>query len=189
MLSKVVFLDRDGVINRDSPNYITSWQQFEFLPRSRRALARLKRAGFTTIVITNQSAVGRGIMTLATLNDLHARMCAAVRAAGGEIRDIFFCPHHPDQACTCRKPRPGLIWAARERHAIDLSRAVMVGDSPKDIAAARAAGVHLAVLVRTGNGAEAEKALSGRLDRPDHVAADLFAAVDWIIAHDPLCAP
>lgn len=189
MLSKVVFLDRDGVINRDSADYIKSWSQFEFLPRSRRALARLKGAGFVTIVITNQSAVGRGLISLATLGDLHARMCAAVHAAGGEIRDIFYCPHHPDQACTCRKPRPGLIWAARKRHAIDLARACMVGDSAKDIAAARAAGVRLAVLVRTGNGAEAEKALSGRLDRPDHVAADLHAAVDWIIAHDHHCAP
>lgn len=188
MLSKVVFLDRDGVINRDSPDYILNWSQFEFLPRSRRALARLRRAGFTTIIITNQSGVGRGMMTPAALDDLHARMCAAVSDAGGEIRDIFFCPHHPDHACSCRKPLPGLIREAGARYAIDLGRACLVGDSAKDIAAARAAGVRLAVLVRTGNGAHAEKALSGRPGRPDHVAADLYAAVDWIIAHDPLYA-
>jgi D-glycero-D-manno-heptose 1,7-bisphosphate phosphatase len=189
MLAKVVFVDRDGVINRDAPDYILSWAQFEFLPGSRRALARLKRAGFTTIVITNQSAVGRGMIRPAALDDLHARMCAAVREAGGEIRDIFYCPHHPEDDCTCRKPRPGLIWAAQKRHAIDLAGACMVGDSARDIAAARAAGVGLAVLVRTGNGAAAEKALSERQDRPQHVAADLAAAVDWIIAHDPLRAP
>jgi len=148
-------------------------------PRWRGQIASMEQRGRDTLVHWANGAV-----TTAPPDDN-----PHVRAAGGEIRDIFFCPHHPDQACTCRKPRPGLIWAARERHAIDLSRAVMVGDSPKDIAAARAAGVRLTVLVRTGNGAEAEKALSGRLDRPDHVAADLFAAVDWIIAHDPLCAP
>ena len=185
MPANVVFVDRDGVINRDAPDYILSWAQFEFLPGSLRALARLKSAGFTTIVVTNQSAVGRGMLAPATLEDLHARMCAAVRKAGGEIRDVFYCPHHPERNCACRKPRPGLILAARERHAIDLTRACLVGDSARDIAAARAAGVGLAVLVRTGNGAAAEKALSGRRGCPEHVAADLAAAVDWIIAHAP----
>jgi D-glycero-D-manno-heptose 1,7-bisphosphate phosphatase len=127
--------------------------------------------------------------TLATLSDLHARMCAAVSAAGGDIRDIFFCPHRPDQNCSCRKPRAGLILSARDRYDIDLSRACMVGDSAKDITAARNAGVRLTLLVRTGNGAETEKTLSGQAQRPNHVAADLCEAVDWIIAHDHLFAP
>lgn len=189
MLSRVVFLDRDGVINRDSPDYIKDWSEFEFLPGSRRAIARLTGSGFTTIIITNQSAVGRGMTTLATLADLHARMCAALSTGGGKIRDIYFCPHHPDQNCRCRKPRPGLILAARDRYDIDLAKACMVGDSAKDIAAARNAGVRLAILVRTGNGAETEKTLAGSRHRPDHVAADLCEAVDWIIAHDDIFAP
>ncbi|MGA9478920.1 MAG: HAD-IIIA family hydrolase, partial [Desulfobacterales bacterium] len=99
---KVVFLDRDGVINRDSPAYIKSWAEFDFLPGSLLALRRLTVAGFTLIILSNQSAVNRGMLSLETLLDMHRRLQADVAAAGGCITDIFFCPHRPEEGCACR---------------------------------------------------------------------------------------
>jgi D-glycero-D-manno-heptose 1,7-bisphosphate phosphatase len=181
---KVVFLDRDGVINRDSPDYIKSWSEFKFLPGSLRALEKLTRKGFGLIVITNQSAVNRGMMSLKDLDLIHARMRTTVAAGGGKISDVFFCPHTPDEGCRCRKPEPGLIHQACRRYAIDLKNAWMVGDSAKDIECARNAGCGRTILVRTGNGAEAQTILARKNISPDYVAEDLDAAADWIIAHD-----
>ena len=140
-LGKVIFLDRDGVINFDSPDYIKSWAEYRFLPRSLEALAALTVSGYDLIVITNQSIVGRGIVPLAVLEDTHRRMLQAVAAAGGRIIDILYCPHRPDEDCSCRKPRPGMILRARERHRIDLSLAVMIGDNVKDMECGRNAAV------------------------------------------------
>jgi D-glycero-D-manno-heptose 1,7-bisphosphate phosphatase len=176
-----VFLDRDGVINADSPAYIKSRAEFHPLPGSLAAIARLTRAGIRVIVITNQSAINRGMVPLAELEAIHHDLRAAVSAQGGCISDIFFCPHRPDEGCDCRKPKPGLILAARERHGIDLSSSVMVGDRAKDILAGQTAGCGRTVLVRTGNTESALQSLAEEGCRPDHVAADLAAAVDWIL--------
>jgi D-glycero-D-manno-heptose 1,7-bisphosphate phosphatase len=184
MLKKVVFLDRDGVINRDSPEHIKSWDEFEFLPGSLEAISLLTRGGFTIIVITNQSAIGRGMVAPETLSHTHRRMSEAVAAHGGNIRDIFFCPHHPDDGCDCRKPMPGLILKALDTHDIDLSDAVMVGDSAKDIECARNAGCGANVLVRTGNGPSAATALAEKGIRPDYQAADLLDAAHWILKRE-----
>jgi len=181
---KVVFLDRDGVINRDSPDYIKSWSEFKFLPGSLEALKKLTQKGFRIIVITNQSAVNRKMMSREGLELIHTRMQAAAAEGGGKISDIFFCPHTPDEGCSCRKPKPGLIHQARRRYAIDLKNTYLVGDSAKDIECARNAGCDRTILVRTGNGAEAESVLNQKNIAPDYVAADLNDAADWIIAHD-----
>ncbi len=178
---KTVFLDRDGVINADSPAYIKSWAEFHFIPGSLDAIARLTRAGRSVIVITNQSAINRGLVPPSELETMHRRMRQAVCDAGGRITDIFFCPHRPDENCGCRKPRPGMILAARDRYGIDLASAVLVGDSVKDILAGRAAGCRT-VLVQTGNGSTAIQRLKASGQTPDHVAADLGRAVDWILA-------
>jgi D-glycero-D-manno-heptose 1,7-bisphosphate phosphatase len=167
MLQRVVFLDRDGVINRDSPDYIKCVAEFEFLPGSLEALRCLAGCGFSSIVVTNQSGLHRGLFSPETLAEIHRHMCAAVQAHGGLIRDILVCPHLPGENCPCRKPRPGLLTAARRRHRIDLATAVMVGDSVKDIECARNAG-------------EAERALCARNLRPDFVADDLREAARWI---------
>ena len=180
MLQRVVFLDRDGVINRDSPDYIKCVAEFEFLPGSLEALRCLAECGFSPIVVTNQSGLHRGLFSPETLAEIHRHMCKAVQAHGGLIRDILVCPHLPGEDCPCRKPRPGLLTAARRRHRIDFSATVMVGDSVRDIECARNAGVQRAVLVRTGNGDEAERALSGRNLCPDFVADDLREAARWI---------
>jgi len=181
ILQKVAFLDRDGVINRDSADYIKHWSEFEFLPKSLEALKKLKQNGFTTIVITNQSVINRKMVSREGLRHIHTRMKACVQSSGGEITDIFFCPHTPEDRCHCRKPKPGLIDQAKKRYRIDLSTAVMVGDSAKDIECARNAGCRYALLVETGNGIQAEKILKEKAIHPDHVAPDLFNAVDWII--------
>jgi D-glycero-D-manno-heptose 1,7-bisphosphate phosphatase len=184
MLHKVVFLDRDGVINRDSPNYITCVEEFEFLPGSLEALCRLTARGFTCIVVTNQTAPARGLMTLAALEAIHCRLSAAVAAAGGRILDFFVCPHLPDAECSCRKPKPGLLNAARRKHGIEFSSAAMIGDSAKDIECALNAGVRTTVLVQTGNGKRAARELAARGIRPGFTAPDLRRAVDWIIKTD-----
>lgn len=178
---KTVFLDRDGVINQDSPDYIKRWSEFHFIPGSRQAIARLTRAGIPVIIITNQSAINRGMVPLAELESIHSKLRRAVSEAGGRISDIFFCPHRPDESCDCRKPKPGMIIAARERHVIDLSGAVMVGDSVKDIRAGKAAGCGCTILVQTGNGRAAIQSLQETNRTPDHVAADLDHAVQWLL--------
>jgi len=182
MLKKVVFLDRDGVINRDSPDYIKRWEEFEFLPRSIEALRLLSAGGFTVMIISNQSAINRGMTSRREVEKIHARMREAVRNGGGEIRAIFYCPHRPEDNCDCRKPKPGLIHQAEQRHQIDLSASVMVGDSARDIQCAKNAGCGFSVLVQTGNGRDAEKILAKENLFPDHISEDLYHAAKWILA-------
>ena len=181
MLENVVFLDRDGVINEDSPDYIKNWKEFHFLPGSLEALQKLHTNDFPAIVITNQSMIGRKISGPEDLKEIHRNMSDGVKRHGGILRDIFFCPHLPDGNCTCRKPKPGLILQAQEKYDIDLSTACMVGDSGKDIECALSAGLRHAILVRTGNGKRAELILKEKNIIPDYVAEDLMDAVEWIL--------
>ena len=116
-LKKVVFLDRDGVINYDSPEYIKSRSEFEFIPGSIEAIGELTLNGFTSIVISNQSALSRKLISPGELNDIHKMMKKTVASAGGRITEIFFCPHMPDDGCECRKPEPGLIFRAWSKRA------------------------------------------------------------------------
>lgn len=183
MRGRMVFTDRDGVINRNSPDYIKRPEEFEFLPGSREALRRLTESGFDIIVITNQSALGRGLMTPENLEEIHRRMIASIEAAGGRIKDILVCPHPPGDGCGCRKPEPGLALDARRKHQIDFSTAVMIGDSATDIECALSAGIRTTLLVRTGNGAAAAEELAAHGCQPDFIADDLGQAVDWVIAN------
>ena len=186
MLHKVVFLDRDGTINRDSADYIKSREEFEILPGSLEAIKNLTQNGFDNIVITNQSAVPRKLITLKELEAVHNMLIDAVARCGGEIKDIFYCPHMPDDGCDCRKPEPGLIYQAREKYAIDLSTAVMVGDSARDIECAHRAGCGKTVLVKSGLKDDVAEKLKFRQIRVDYVAWDLYEAADWIIHNHKL---
>lgn len=185
--TKVVFLDRDGVINRDSPDYIKGYHEFEFLPGSLTALHALHSAGYATIVVTNQSAVRRGLISTAKLQQLHQRMVRAVEQNGGRITDVFYCPHHPDDHCDCRKPKTGLIRQALTKYPINIGTATMIGDSVKDMEFALNAGCGRRVLVLTGNGSRAAAELRRRGFFVDALAKDLSEAVEWIIARDRIC--
>jgi D-glycero-D-manno-heptose 1,7-bisphosphate phosphatase len=171
-LEKVIFLDRDGVINYDSPDYIKSWEEYRFLPGSLEALAALTAAGHALILITNQSIIGRGMVPLQVLEDMHQRMRQAVAEAGGRIFDIFYCPHRPEEACDCRKPAPGMIVQAASQHHIDPAAAIMIGDNAKDIACGRNAGC----------GLKAEKELALKGIQPTAVADDLANAAEMILS-------
>ena len=186
ILKKVVFLDRDGTINYDSADYIKSRFEFKFIPGSIEAIRELTISGFSSIVITNQSALARKMISSEELDFLHNMMSETVDSGGGKITDIFFCPHMPSDGCDCRKPEPGLILRAQRQYNIDLSTTIMVGDSAKDIECARNAGCSKAVLVKTGKDQEAEKILKTRRVVPDHVAENLYAAARWIIADSGL---
>ena len=179
---RVVFLDRDGVINEDSPAYIKSWAEFVFLPRSLDALGRLNQAGFQAIIITNQSGIDRGYFTPETLSHMHTQMVKQIQAHGGSITDIFFCPHTPEAQCDCRKPRTGLIRQAVQKYGLVVEQTVMIGDSTKDIECARNAGCGRHILVKTGNGKTALEKLQSHGIHPDFVAHDFYDAVEWIIS-------
>lgn len=176
--ARLVVLDRDGVINRDSPDFVRSPADFEPLPGSLAAIARLTEGGFTIVVATNQSGIARGLFTPETLEAIHARMHAAVAAAGGRIAAVFVCPHGPDDGCGCRKPAPGLLHQAAERFGVPLAGVPVIGDSGRDLEAARAAGAR-PMLVLTGNG---ERTAGTAAATGVEVFADLAAAADRLLA-------
>jgi D-glycero-D-manno-heptose 1,7-bisphosphate phosphatase len=181
---KTVFIDRDGVINKDSPDYIKTRAEFHFLSGSLDAFRLLSEHGYTAIVITNQSVIGRQLTTPSELHLIFEMMKQDILKAGGFVTDIMFCPHTPSDHCRCRKPEPGMIFDARDKHNLDLATSVMIGDSAKDILCAENAGVGRTVLVKTGNGLKAHAELSAKGIVPDHVAEDLLDAVRWIISND-----
>ena len=148
---KLIILDRDGVINEDSDDYIKSTDEFIPLPDSLEAIARLNHAGYTVMVATNQSGIARGLFSIDTLNAIHSKLRRELSTYGGRVDGIFFCPHGPDDHCDCRKPAPGLLYEIAERTGRSLEGVPAVGDSLRDIQAAQAVGAS-PVLVKTGKG-------------------------------------
>ncbi|MFZ9298186.1 MAG: D-glycero-beta-D-manno-heptose 1,7-bisphosphate 7-phosphatase [Hylemonella sp.] len=132
---KLVILDRDGTINHDRDDYIKSAAEWLPLPGALEAIARLTHAGWHVVVASNQSGLGRGLFDVATLNAMHAKMHKLLAAVGGRVEAIFYCPHAPDQACECRKPRPGLFRQIGERYGVQLKGVPVVGDSARDLIA------------------------------------------------------
>ena len=177
-----VFLDRDGTLNIDS-GYLKSPDDLTVLPGVGAALAKLKQAGARLIVVTNQSGVGRGYFTSKDLEAIHSKLRLLLAEDGVTLDGLYFCPHHPDDRCNCRKPARGMVDRALAELHVDLSRAYVVGDSARDVELARQVGAK-GLLVMTGpSGAEALADLTARDLSPDHVAEDLSQAVEWIIAH------
>jgi D-glycero-D-manno-heptose 1,7-bisphosphate phosphatase len=146
-----IFVDRDGVINEDSDAFIKSLKEWHPIPGSVEALATLSRHDYQIIVITNQSGIARGLFSIDDLTAMHNQLHQQVQAQGGTITDIFYCPHGPDDHCTCRKPLPGLFTQAQKKYNLDLKNSWYIGDSYRDLEAGQAAGTHVA-LVRTGKG-------------------------------------
>ena len=152
---KLVILDRDGVINEDSPDFIKSVAEFKPIPGSLEAIARLSQAGWRVFVVSNQSGIGRGLLTYDALFAIHDKLQRTLTALGGRIDGIEFAPDHPDQASEQRKPAPGMFRDLARRLQVSLDGVPAVGDSWRDIEAARAAGAR-PILVRTGNGRRTE---------------------------------
>ncbi|MEM7000481.1 MAG: HAD-IIIA family hydrolase [Pseudomonadota bacterium] len=154
---QLILLDRDGVINQESADFIRSPAEWQPLPGAMQAIANLQ-ARYQLAVVTNQSGVGRGYLSLATLDAIHAKMNQTLIASGGQALDVFFCPHLPDAGCDCRKPAPGLIHAAMQKNAADPQQTLVVGDAERDMVAADRAGAYGAQVLS----GKTEQALPGR---------------------------
>jgi D-glycero-D-manno-heptose 1,7-bisphosphate phosphatase len=150
-MNKAAFLDRDGVINQKAPTedeYITRWEEMQILPGVAEAIALLSGAGFHVIVVSNQRCVAKGMLTTRELDAIHHRMCSELAAMGGKIDGVYYCPHEEQPPCGCRKPEPGMLFAAAGEHQIDLSSSWMIGDSEKDVEAGKRAGCRTARVLR-----------------------------------------
>ena len=175
---KLVILDRDGVINYDSAQFIKSPEEWIPIPGSLEAIAMLNQAGFRVALATNQSGIERGLFDMATLNAIHDKMHRALAQFGGRIDALFYCPHTADSHCNCRKPKPGMLEEISRRFSTDLEGVPSVGDSLRDLQAGMSLGAQ-PILVRTGKG---EKTLAeGNLPEGTWLCADLMEAAQRII--------
>jgi D-glycero-D-manno-heptose 1,7-bisphosphate phosphatase len=178
MTAKLLILDRDGVINEDSDHYIKSLAEWRPIPGSIEALGRLHQAGFTLCVATNQSGLARGLFQRQDLEQMHQRLAELLRPWQARIDRIFYCPHGPDDGCDCRKPRPGLFEQIKAHYGQGLDDVYAVGDSSRDIKAARAAGAK-PILVLTGKG---QKSVLDPENQGVPVFADLLAFTDALLS-------
>ena len=178
---KLVVLDRDGVINRDSDQFIKTPEEWRPIPGSLEAVARLNHAGYRVVVATNQSGLGRGLFDMAMLNSIHEKMHKALALVGGRIDAIFYCPHTADSECECRKPRAGMLREIGVRFGVEMSGVPCIGDSLRDLQAAEAIGAQ-PMLVLTGKG---EKTLrEGNFPKNTVIFPDLAFAVSALLAGD-----
>jgi len=177
-----IILDRDGVINYDSDQYIKSPQEWLPIPGSLEAIATLNRYGFQVLVATNQSGIARGYYDVPILDDIHEKLMRELASVGGYIDEIFFCPHHPEDGCLCRKPKPGLLHQMQAKYPINFAETFFIGDSTVDIQAAKAAGCK-PLLVLTGNG---QKTLAEQTEQTELADTlyfpDLARAVEYVLS-------
>ncbi len=178
-MKKAVFLDRDGVINRKAPEgqYVTRWEQMEFLPAVPEAVRLFNQAGLFVVVVSNQRCVAKGLITTAELESMHLRMQREFEVADATLDAIYYCPHENEPACGCRKPQPGLLLEAAREHQIDLAESWMIGDSQRDVGAGKNAGCRTVLVVGD--------------NEPINCGADLFAsslldAAHQILRRDPI---
>ena len=155
---KLIILDRDGVINEDSDAYIKSAEEWVPIKGSLEAIARLNHGGYIVVVVSNQSGIARGYFDIEVLTAMHKKMDEMLTKLGGQVDAVFYCPHGPEDACDCRKPKPGMLLDVGQRYNITLGDVVFIGDSVTDVKAARNANAK-SILVRTGKGKKAEKIL------------------------------
>ncbi len=177
--NRAVFLDRDGTIMEDA-NDVGKVEHVVLIPHATQALKRLQDAGYKLFIITNQSGVGRGYFTREAVESIHAHLNEQFGRAGGRFDRYYVCPHHPEDNCDCRKPKPKFLFDAAREYGLDLSRCFMVGDRTSDIQAGVNAGVK-SILVLTGDGRET---LAKQETTPDHVAHDIGDAAAWILLRD-----
>jgi D-glycero-D-manno-heptose 1,7-bisphosphate phosphatase len=185
-MEPAIFLDRDGVIIENRPSYVRSWADVTILPLALEALAHIHASPFRIVIVTNQSAVGRGLLGLEEAWEINHRLLQVIEASGGRVDGVFMCPHSPADHCNCRKPKPGLLKEAAESLALDLSRSIMIGDALSDVLAGQAAGVQSAVLVRTGRGASQEMAAAQEKLEPFLIFDTLADALANLVGRDNL---
>jgi D-glycero-D-manno-heptose 1,7-bisphosphate phosphatase len=177
---KVIFLDRDGVINKypGHRQYVVSAADFKFLPYSRSAIAKLCGSGFKIFIVSNQAGVGKGVFSQQALAAITAKMLQGIEKAAGKITEVHYCIHHPRANCPCRKPKTGLIDQVKRKYKFTLGKAFFIGDSIRDVQTAHAAGL-IAILVLSGR--EKLANLNHWEDTPDFIFKDLISAVDFIL--------
>jgi len=181
MLTPALFLDRDGVIMENRANYVRTWDDVAIFPQAVAALARIRNMPFKIILVTNQSAVGRGLITLEEAQTINDRVINEVERGNGRIDAAYICPHAPSDNCNCRKPLPGLLLQAAADHAIDLSRSIMIGDALTDVAAGQNAGVGQTILLLTGRGRDQAKLPQAQQLAPFTIYQSLSAALSAIL--------
>ena len=179
--ARLIVLDRDGVINHDSDQFIKSPDEWRPIPGSLEAVARLNHAGFRVVVATNQSGVGRGLLDIATLNAIHEKLHRALAQVGGRLDAIFYCPHTGDSHCECRKPRPGMLEEIGRRFNVDMTGVPCVGDSERDLLAAQAVGAQ-PMLVLTGKGETTLR--QGKFPKNTVIFPDLAFAASALLVGD-----
>jgi D-glycero-D-manno-heptose 1,7-bisphosphate phosphatase len=149
-----IFLDRDGVLIENRPDYVRDWSQVKIFPEAIRVLSLSAAKNYKIVIITNQSAVGRGLITLETARDINNQLVNLIHQQGGQVDGVYMCPHKPEDVCSCRKPKPGLFFQAAIELSLDLQRSWMIGDAWSDVQAGQAAGMRQIILVKTGRGTE-----------------------------------
>lgn len=184
-MDPAVFLDRDGVIIQNNPAYVRTKEDVFFYPQSLYALALLKVTKYKVFVITNQSAIGRGLLPIEKAHQINKMIIEQVEQGGGRIDGVFMCPHSPSDQCNCRKPKPGLILQAAEAYSLDLKRSIMIGDALSDISAGQSAGVGRNILLLTGRGKDQLALWDRQHPKPFVVCPDLLSAITtWV--HKPV---
>ena len=184
--TKLVILGRDGILNEYREGHVTAPEEWHPVPGALEAVARINHAGWHTVVATNQSGIGRGMIDMSAINAVHAHMHQMLQTQGGRIDAVFFCPHTPEADCDCRKPKPGLLLDIGRRYGIDLRHVPMVGDTARDLIAAQAAGCE-PHLVLSGRAAKLDAAQVQALLAPvpaarAHASLDAFA--DYLLHRD-----
>jgi D-glycero-D-manno-heptose 1,7-bisphosphate phosphatase len=180
-----LFLDRDGVIIVNRSSYVCSWGDVVFYPGALTALRRIRSSPYKVILVTNQSAVGRGIISISQAEEINARVVEAIQQAGGCVEGVYMCPHTPEDGCACRKPQPGLILQAARELFLDVDQSILIGDALSDILAGQAAGIRHTILVRTGRGSRQVSLPYPPGTKSFTVLPDLFQALlaqNWLSA-------
>lgn len=179
---KAIFLDRDGVINKDPMNcpygYVTRWAEFKFLPGAKRAIRKLTEAGYSSYVISNQAGIAKGYFTLKSLKDITKKMLKEIAKSDGKIAKVYYCPHRKEDNCDCRKPKAGLFKKALGRRKVDFKNTFFIGDKIADVQAGRAVGLKTILVL---SGLTSLKNKRQWRAKPDYIKRDLLEAVNWIL--------
>lgn len=177
---RAVFLDRDGVLIENRSDYVRDWSHVKMLPKVIEALSGFQKEDFKIIIVTNQSAIGRGLMTFEAAHEINNRLVNTIKVNGGWVDGVYMCPHKPEDQCNCRKPQPGLLLQAAQEFSLDLRSSWMVGDAWTDLLAGQSAGVLGTIMVRTGRGTTQLLRAQPQEIKPFLVSDDLFDAFNAV---------